>query len=92
LVSLVIDINKNALSDHTERFLAAGLSLEFLCEMTKVVAALKTAGYDPYDQLYGYVIHGNDLYITRRGGAREIVEKMNVKDIKIFLKHYRLNK
>lgn len=92
MVSLVVDINKNTLSDHTERFIAAGLSLEFLCEMTKVVAALNTAGYDPYDQLYGYVKHGNNLYITRRGGARDIVKKMDVKDIKTFLKHYRLNK
>ena len=92
LVSLVIDINKNTLSDHTERFIAAGLSLDFLNKMAKAVAALQSAGYEPYDQLYGYVMHGNDQYITRHGGARDIVKKMDVKDIKTFLKHYRLNK
>ena len=89
---MVIDINKNTLSDHTERFIAAGLSLDFLSKMAKAVVALHSAGYEPYDQLYGYVMHGNDQYITRHGGAREIVKKLNIKDIKIFLKHYSLNK
>jgi hypothetical protein len=37
-------------------------------------------------------MYGNDQYITRHGGAREIVTKMDVKDIKIFLKHYKEHK
>ena len=32
-----------------------------------------------------------EQYITRHGGAREIVTKMDVKDIKLFLKHYKMN-
>lgn len=72
-----------------ERYQLAGLSLEFVGEMAKAVAAMRAAGYDPYDQLYGYALHGNDQFITRSGGAREIVTKMDVKDIKIFLKHYK---
>ena len=40
------------------------------------------------NQFYGYVMHGNDRYITRFGGAREIVMKMDMKDIRIFLRHY----
>ena len=88
---MVIDIYKNTLSDHTERLIAAGLSLDNLNKMAKVIAALQSAGYEPYDQLYGYVMHGNDQYITRHGGAREIVTKMDVKDIKTFLKYYKLN-
>ena len=73
---MVIELNKNPISDHTERYRAAGLSLEFLGEMAKAVSALQSAGYEPYDQLYGYVMHGNDQYITRHGGAREIVTKI----------------
>lgn len=68
-MNMVIEMNKNPLSDHTERYRAAGLSLEFLGEMAKAVSAMKTAGYEPYDQLYGYVLQGNDQYITRFGGA-----------------------
>ena len=89
---MVIEMNKNPISGHTERYRASGLSLEFFQEMGKAVSALKTAGYEPYDQLYGYAMHENDQYITRFGGAREIVTKMDVKDIKVFLKHYKDHK
>ena len=85
-------MKKYLISDHTERYTEAGLSFEFLAEIWKVVSALQAAGYEPYDQLYGYVMYGNDQYITRHGGAREIVTKMDVKDIKIFLKHFKEHK
>ena len=91
-MDMVIEMNKNPLSDHTERYRAAGLSLEFLQEMAKVISALKATGYEPYDQLYGYAMHGNDQYITRFGGAREIVTKMDTKDIRTFLEHYKDHK
>ena len=84
-----MQMKKCLISDHTERYTETGLSFEFLAEMTKAVEALQAAGYEPYDQLYGYIIHGNDQYITRFGGAREIVTKMDVEDIKTFLKHYK---
>ena len=89
MVVMVIELNRNPRSDHTERYRAVGLSLEFLNEMAKAVAALQAAGYEPYDQLYGYVLHENDQYITRHGGAREIITKMDMNDIRTFLKHYR---
>jgi uncharacterized protein (UPF0297 family) len=89
---MVVEMKKNPLSDCTERYTAAGLSLEFVGEMAKAVTAIQLAGYEPYDQLYGYVMHENDQYITRFGGAREIVTKMDIKDIKIFLKHYKEHK
>jgi hypothetical protein len=44
---MVIELNKNPISDHTERYRAAGLSLEFLGEMAKAVSALQSAGYEP---------------------------------------------
>ena len=86
---MVFELYKHPISDHTERYRAAGLSLEFLGEMAKAVSALQAAGYEPYDQLYGYAMHGNDLYITRHGGAREIVSKLDIDDIRLFLIHYR---
>ena len=85
-------MKKYLISDHTERYTEAGFSFEFLAEITKAVNALQSAGYEPYDQLYGYVVHKNKLYITRSGGAREIVTKMDIKDIKIFLKYYKEHK
>ena len=76
---MVIELNRHPLSDHTERYLAAGLSLEFLSEMARAVSALEAACYEPYDQLYGYVLLENDQYITRQGGAREIVTRMGLR-------------
>ena len=89
---MVIRLNKKYILRQTEQYQAAGLTQDFLTEMSKVVSALQAAGYEPYDQLYGYAMHGNDRCITRHGGAREIVTKMDVKDIKIFLKHYKEHK
>lgn len=86
---MAIELNEIQLSDHTDGYMDAGLPPEFIGEMAKVIAAMQTAGYVPYDQLYGYSLHGNDQYITRFGGARETVKKMNVNDIKIFLKQYK---
>ena len=41
---------------------------------------------------YGYLFHENDQCITSRGGAREHVTKMNLKNIKTFTKHYKEHK
>ena len=38
-----------------------------------VINALIKAGYDPYDQLYGYVSTGESAYITRQDNARALV-------------------
>ena len=53
-----------------------------------VISALQTAGYDPYMQLLGYVKTGEPAYITRQGGARELVEHLGVNRIKDFLKEH----
>ena len=88
---MVIELNRNPISDQTERYRSVGLSLEFLNDMAKAISAMQAAGYEPYDQLYGYVLHENDQYITRQGGggAREIITRMEIKDIQTFVKHYR---
>lgn len=54
--AMVLHLNNGQLSDHTERYKDAGLSQEFIGEMAKVISALKATGYEPYDQLYGYVM------------------------------------
>lgn len=89
---MAIDLNEIPLSDPTDQYMEAGLPPDFIGQMAKVVAAMQTAGYAPYDQLYGYCLFGNDQYITRFGNAREIVKRMSVKDIKTFLKQYKNRK
>ena len=50
-----------------------------------VIDALKKAGYNPYDQLYGYVSTGELSYITRQGNAREIIAQLDMNDLRDFL-------
>ena len=45
------------------------------------------AGYNPYEQLWGYVATGNESYITRQGNAREIIKEIDIELIKNYLKY-----
>jgi uncharacterized protein (UPF0297 family) len=42
--------------------------------MAHIVASIRAAGYEPYDQLYGYLKTGDDTYITRTGDARNLIK------------------
>lgn len=50
-----------------------------------VVAALKSAGYDPYAQLTGYLETGDDSYITRKDGARDAIKLLDKEVIRAYL-------
>lgn len=58
---------------------------QFLAKMRVVEAALRDAGFVPFDQLYAYATTGNSAYITRRRGARELVAQMDRRTIKQYL-------
>ena len=49
----------------------------FLRAINSVCASISAAGYDPYSQLTGYLVTGNDAYITRSGNARAIIETLD---------------
>ena len=82
-----LQLNRNSLQ--TGQYAASGLNAEFLDEMVKVISALQEAGYEPFDQLTGYIRTGNMCYITRHGGARDRIEKMDTAQLRIFLKYYK---
>ena len=54
-----------------------------------VINALRKAGYNPYDQLYGYVSTSESAYITRQDNARALVLEMDKNELREFLKHMR---
>lgn len=60
--------------------------MQFDAAIKEIVSAMKTAGYDLYMQLKGYVVSGEITYITRQGGARDKVSQLDVEMIKDFLK------
>ena len=53
------------------------MDTEFQALMEEIIASIKEAGYEPYDQLYGYITTGKDEYITRNGNAREKIKQLN---------------
>ena len=53
------------------------MEIEFENIMEHIVASIRSAGYEPYDQLYGYLKTGDETYITRTGDARRLVREMD---------------
>lgn len=45
----------------------------FYQQIREIENALEQAGYDPYEQLFGYLKTGDACYITRRDDARSKV-------------------
>lgn len=50
-----------------------------------IVDAIRSAGYDVHAQLTGYLLSGNDTYITRRNHARELVSTLDKNLLKTFV-------
>ena len=65
------------------------MATEFEKEMKDIVAAIRDAGYEPYDQLYGYVTKGKEEYITRNGNAREKIKKLNWLKVKQYVENWK---
>jgi len=60
--------------------------------MERIVAAIRSAGYEPYDQLYGYVKTGDDTYITRSGDARKLIKELDSNQVWRFVEELRISK
>ena len=56
-----------------------------------IVAVLKEAGYDPYEQLYAYASTGNEAYITRKKDTRKLAAEIDRNKIAEYIsEHYTL--
>lgn len=54
--------------------------------MKQIVCALKERGYNPYEQLTGYVKENNPAYITKHNGARNIILTLDFNKVKQFVR------
>ena len=63
------------------------MDTEFSTLMDEIIQSIREAGYEPYDQLYGYITTGKEEYITRSGGAREKIKKLNWLQLKKYVDH-----
>lgn len=64
------------------------MDTEFQATMEEIIASIKEAGYEPYDQLYGYITTGKEEYITRTGDAREKIKTLNWLHVKEFVEKF----
>lgn len=58
----------------------------FLKEMESICANIEQGGLDPYGQLTGYLMTGNDYYITRIGDARTRIACLEKEKIQAYIK------
>ena len=55
-------------------------------KLKEIIKLMEEKGYDPASQLTGYIDAGSVDYITRHGGAREMIADIPVELIKEYLK------
>ena len=58
---------------------------EFEKQLMEIIKSLEERGYNPYDQLKGYVSGGDDSYIIRHNNAREKIHKLDKEQISKYL-------
>lgn len=69
-------------SGKTRTFAVAGdKELEMFQTMQAVYASLKENGYDPINQLVGYILSEDPTYITNRNNARGLIRKIDRDDL-----------
>ena len=63
--------------NHTVRFEASKLEKKSIKEtLKKVYQALEEKGYDPKNQIIGYILSGDPTYITSHDNARSMIQEV----------------
>ena len=62
---------------------------KFIATMESIVSSIEKTGLDPYDQLYGYLTTGNDMYVTRTGNARALIKTLEWEQVWEYVKKMR---
>ena len=65
-------------SDFTRKFqVVQDRSAEMKAILTTVYDALKEKGYNPINQIVGYILSEDPTYITNYNGARTLIRKLD---------------
>ena len=57
-------------------------------KLRSVIDSITSAGYNPYEQIYGYYTTGNDIFITRTGNARTLIKEIDRKDLAEYIQKH----
>ena len=61
-------------------------SQEFNKTMEYIIQAMCEKGYDPYQQLKGYLLENEPGYITRYKDARTLIQTLDMDQVKRFVR------
>jgi len=61
---------------------------EFVSKIESICASIRSAGLDPYSQLTGYLLTGEDRYITRTNNARSLIASLDHSTLQMYVKMY----
>ena len=61
-------------------------SQEFIKTMEYIIQAMREKGYDPYQQLKGYLLENEPGYITRYKDARTLIQTLDMDQVKRFVR------
>lgn len=57
---------------------------------SRIADSVRETGNDPHDQLLGHITTGDVTYITRRNNARAMIQTVDKKDVKQFVKRLKI--
>ena len=63
-------------------------SKEFIKTMDISIQAMREKGYDPYQQLRGYLLENEPGYITRHKDARTLIQTLDKEQVEQYLAQY----
>ena len=78
------------MDDYTRKFNAAeDKDQQVLYILTTVYEALKEKGYDPINQIVGYILSEDPTYITNHNSARTLICKIDRDELlQVLVKNY----
>ena len=75
-------------NQYTEKFQYWEFDPVFIEKIESICNSITAAGLDPHSQLTGYLLTGEDYYITRTGNARAMISTLENAEIQAYVKKY----
>lgn len=78
------------MDDYTRKFsIVDDKDVEIYNILTTVYQALEEKGYNPINQIVGYILSGDPTYITNHMGARTLIRKLDRDELlQVLVKKY----
>ena len=81
------------MEDITRKFAAIDSKVEMKEILSTVYDSLKVKGYDPINQIVGYIMSGDPTYVTSHNNARSLIMKVERDElVEELLNNYILNR